>query len=318
MDSELSSDRWTGSVFGRLTVIGYYKVNIHRKYLVRCSICLKDPELNGEAIFPIMMSSLKKGGLPCNCSNRRKKTQEEYTVLLNRACKNKGYEFLGYLEPFRGNLTKISVKSDYGLWESKVSYILQGKSSMIERAHLTSKTSSIDENQALDLFSSLEYYPENTIFKKSDTPNSFGYKTLWDVSCGACGESFTTTYWQVSQGRLSCNCSWKGQKFCYICLITDMSHTDVALKFGVSNNVKTRVVQHNYSKNFNFKLLGVWEFQTRSECKKAEHDCHLEISTLVLSKSDLPKGYTETAYLCDYDKIVRVFERNNGIKMEVK
>lgn len=98
----LQVDENVGKIFGpeqQLTILGFYRGSGRGKqYVVLCSLCSKDCELNGEGIFSTTLFRLKTDQMPCGCSKAPRYNEEQRLVLLDRVCKAKGLEFIKYLD----------------------------------------------------------------------------------------------------------------------------------------------------------------------------------------------------------------------------
>ena len=47
-----------------------------------------------------------------------------------------------------------------------------------------------------------------------------------------------------------------------------------------------------------------------------QRGCRRELDCGVLSKEEFPDGYTETTWVYNLDKIVEIYERNGGVKID--
>lgn len=108
-------------------------------------------------------------------------------------------------------------------------------------------------------------------------------------------------------------CKGNIQKQAYINLVSD-GVVDLALKFGIANNANSRVYDQNRKSKLSVTQLAVWEFPSVELCKTAEKMVKSQ-SKKVLSKEDLPDGYTETASLSTLELIIRIYEEFGGLRM---
>lgn len=104
------------------------------------------------------------------------------------------------------------------------------------------------------------------------------------------------------------------QKEAYINLIIDA--IPVAVKFGVAVNSLARAKHQNSKSIYEIQHHARYRFTDVYSCKKAERECLQELECSVVSKEDMPDGYTETTWLYNLDKIIEIYERNGGIKIE--
>lgn len=62
--------------------------------------------------------------------------------------------------------------------------------------------------------------------------------------------------------------------------------------------------------------MAVYNFPTVEDCKAAERACLSELRCGVLSACELQDGWTETVSLTDYDKVVSIYERFGGVRVD--
>lgn len=87
--------------------------------------------------------------------------------------------------------------------------------------------------------------------------------------------------------------------------------TDDVIKFGITNKVKTRLYHINFLSSFDVKIIRVFKFLDGGIPQLIEKTIkeRPDIVTSVVSKADLPSGYTETTYLCNLPKIIEIVEK---------
>ena len=90
---ELLEDKYNGTIWGtdkQLTIIGHYKVSIpdskyfSKMYVLTCIKCSKDIELFPIGSITSVISVLKTGANPCNCSSHTVWKEDQYKVLVKR------------------------------------------------------------------------------------------------------------------------------------------------------------------------------------------------------------------------------------------
>jgi hypothetical protein len=59
---------------------------------------------------------------------------------------------------------------------------------------------------------------------------------------------------------------------------------------------------------------GVWTYPTVRQCRDAEITCKRNLETGVLSKLEMPDGYTETTFPSNIDRVIDIFEENGGVR----
>lgn len=92
-------------------------------YELECSACSRDPVL-----YPIITSTKDrlKRTIPCGCSPSTKFSEYQWTVRLDRACKDRGYEFVGIRGEFSGNMSRAVIACQaHGRFEIRVSNFLE-------------------------------------------------------------------------------------------------------------------------------------------------------------------------------------------------
>lgn len=109
-------------------------------------------------------------------------------------------------------------------------------------------------------------------------------------------------------------CSGNNQKEAYINIIKD-GETELSAKFGIANNHKNRVYSQNLYSKFNISNIGVWKFKSVTSCKKAEIECKKSLTTSVVSKADMPDGFSETFNIIDIDVVIRIYEKFGGVRV---
>lgn len=50
--------------------------------------------------------------------------------------------------------------------------------------------------------------------------------------------------------------------------------------------------------------------------EQAERECKEQLECGVVLKRDMPDGWTETTYVYNLEKIVEIYERNGGVKVD--
>lgn len=110
---------------GTLTVEGWSgKRGTVKLYIVVCSECKKDNKLFGEGVFSRTKHEIKRGVIPCGCSNSPRWSRSQYFEILSRASEQKGHTFLGFLndqQKIVARKTKIRVSCQkHGEWSTTV------------------------------------------------------------------------------------------------------------------------------------------------------------------------------------------------------
>lgn len=110
-------------------------------------------------------------------------------------------------------------------------------------------------------------------------------------------------------------CAGQNQQQCYINVVKD-EELPVALKIGIAKDSDIRLRQQNSKNLFQMSRIALYEFPTVEDCKSAERMCLSELRCSILSSRELKDGWTETVALTDYDKVVSIYERFGGVRVD--
>lgn len=321
----LQQDEWSLGLprFGKesqLEVIGWSgKYGRNKYYIVKCSICSGDTEVYGSGHFRSRRKDLTGGKIPCGCSKSPRHSREQYEILCKRMCEALEYTFVGFSDNWRGKDTKISVVCNvHGLWETgRISTLLNKKCGCpaCSGERIGKATLKSDEEMINSFFLS-GCFSEGTRFWRSNREDKLGRRaSYWFMECPDCGVTGESFSGNLQRGQRPCNCPDNRQRQCYINYLID-SGSSVALKFGIAVNSEQRL-KHQASKTcYTVLQYAVYEFEDTSYCKKAERECLQELECGVVLKRDMPDGWTETTWVYNLDKIIEIYERNGGIKIE--
>lgn len=320
-DKGLQQDEWslTAPAFGeegQLRVVGWSGKNISAKYyILRCNACSQDIELFGEGYFRSLKSSLIKGQVPCGCSSKPKWSKEQFSTLCQRSADNIDYTFLGFAGEWKGKNTKIKMFCEkHGEWGSTTICNLINRGNGCPRCAELLSTKS-DDIMVQSFLASGAFHPD-TKFWRSDRTNRKGCKVYWHIFCPDCkqpGESFSGG---LQRGSRSCACNMHRQQECYINWLVDEYNNSVAIKFGIANNSKQRIKQQDSKCIYTLKQHSVYQFPAVAACKKAERDCKQELECGIVLRRDMQDGYTETTWIYNLEKIIEIYQRNGGVRIE--
>ena len=90
----------------------------------------------------------------------------------------------------------------------------------------------------------------------------------------------------------------------------------MAVKFGIANNAIIRNRQQNRTSVYPVKGCGVWEFETKGDCVSAERECKQTLECGILTKEEMPDGWSETVDVKDLEKIISIYEKHGGVRIE--
>lgn len=117
----------------------------------------------------------------------------------------------------------------------------------------------------------------------------------------------------VINGSQKCPaCSVAMQDYAYV----NMVEGTPALKFGIAKDPAVRLTKLSKESPHNILPLYVFKFPTVGECKAAERQCKNTLECSVLSKADMPDGWTETTWSYNLDKIIEIFKKFGGIEVK--
>lgn len=155
-------------------------------------------------------------------------------------------------------------------------------------------------------------------FVRWDNQKNFSKRSYFYFNCPEHGETRVQVNNFLSQHTGCGGCRGKTQQECYINLVLDTDFP-VAIKFGIANNSNQRLTVQNRRNRLAMKRDVLYRFPTIQQCKSAERRCRKDLVCKVVSKQDMPDGWTETVALTDYDKVVSIYERFGGVLVkEVK
>ncbi|MNG05873.1 hypothetical protein D3C84_890870 [compost metagenome] len=130
--------------------------------------------------------------------------------------------------------------------------------------------------------------------------------------CPQCDSNSISYAGHLQAGKRPCDCSQFRQKFAYIHILND-GVCDIGLKFGVANNCNNRLTQQNSRNPILVKSFMNFEFQSKERCFSAEAECKEKLECGVVSKHDMPDGFTETTYLYNIENIVEIYKKYGGV-----
>lgn len=323
-ESGLIPDSLQGTVLDTLTVIG--RICRRRESgrsvsmtVVECAICKEDPELFGEGLFKIHRGHLLAGIKPCGCGTRTRWSEDQYKLLCERAATASNLEFLGWASEYNKNYTRVRLVCPiHGeLRDKSVSHLINLRGSCQKCWYdIAPLLKPKPDAEMIEGFFASESFPEDTIFYRSDRKSSKGKKVYWYVECPDCGKLGESVSSDLKAGKRPCHCSIRMPKYSYLLLLTEAG-VPVCLKLGVTSNFKRRFKDLSNHSKYDVELIGLWEYLTPAECRKAELECLRNIECGVLTKEVLSNGYTETTALHNLDGIIKIFEENGGIRLTV-
>lgn len=324
---EIVVDKYSGYVFGpedQLTVLGWVdkvfdNAGKHKKgYLCLCHLCEKDNELFGDGVFKSTKSAINAGQLPCGCSKKPTWSEVQLKIRLERKAAERGYQFLGFSEPYKKATTKLILSCpEHGIWNRMSAHAFLSNQSCPGCSNAKRKDSLIKHNtysdeQFIESFIATGFYPEATVFTRSDKQGSRGRCETWKYFCSLCQSWAESTATGIKAGRKSCECSTYNPIQAYIKVLKSLG-TPIALKYGIANKAANRVHRNCAYDIFNHSF---WEFPSRKQTVEAERLCDIELATCVVNKQNMPDGYTETTHLNNLEAIICIYKDFGGVLIQ--
>lgn len=131
-------------------------------------------------------------------------------------------------------------------------------------------------------------------------------------NCSTHGDWETNLNNVINSGSVCPACSVGMQNYAYVNIVEGTS----AVKFGISLDPKKRLVRPSRRSPHKITPLWVFKFNDVGSCKKAEQECKSTLQCSVLSKVDMPDGYTETTWDYNLDKIKEIYKKHGGVEVE--
>lgn len=119
----------------------------------------------------------------------------------------------------------------------------------------------------------------------------------------------------IFSGKGCSLCAGHNQRECYLNVVKD-GNLPIALKLGISRDSNIRLKKQNSRNRLSMEQMVLYMFPTAEQCKSAERYCKKTLKRGVVSKQDMPDGWTETVALTDYDKVVSIYERFGGVRVD--
>ena len=317
----LQQDEWSQGRprFGQenqLEVIGWScrnKIGV-KYYIVECDKCRQDAELFGDGCFRCLKGQLGSGVIPCGCSSQVCWSMEQYATLCRRKSVELGYTFIGFDGEWRNRTTKIKMFCEkHGVWVSGtiINLVNLGQGCPGCGNDATTKP---DDVMISSFIASGCFHPD-TKFWRSERKTSRGKRSYWHMFCPECGEQGEAFCGCLQKGNRPCACSRNRQQQAYINWVVDENNQALALKLGIATNSSRRVTQQNNRSTYEIRNHSIYIFPDVSSCKAAERECKQTFVCGILTKEEMPDGYTETTDVLNLVKIKQIYEKHGGVKL---
>lgn len=326
----LQQDEWSLNkhTFGEenhLEVVGWSGRNSssNKYYIVKCMKCSDDAELFQGGYFNSLKGNLVKGQVPCGCSGKHYWTEDQYRTLCLRRAEELGYLFLGFNGDWDGRQTRLRLLCHkHAEWSSGTVSGLLGRGDGCPECKsetISNLKTKSDDVMINSFFASGAFHPD-TKFWRSCRQTLYGLKasySYWYMFCPECGEQGESYRSNLQKGKRPCGCSLHRQQECYINWIIDDHNSAVGIKFGIANNSSTRIQSQNRHSIYEVRQYQVYKFPTVESCRSAERECKQTLVCSILTKEEMPDGYTETTDVLNLVKIKRIYEKYGGVILDV-
>lgn len=319
---DMQQDDFCGSVFGEgghLTVIGWSgKVGNNKLYVVKCSTCEQDKELFGDGVFRGQKYALTETKIiPCGCSKRHLWSPSQYYTLITRESHLEKCTILK--DQFQveklGARDKIQVVcTRHGVFSSRIGNLLHKKVGCPVCGNIQCHAPSPVETHIRDFLEGGVFHKDTIFSKNIKRRTSQGKLDFFDITCGACGEVYTSRGGALKLGKRGCSCAIASQTQAYIHRVVD-NGWDICFKLGISRDATQRQKQQHSKSAFDILPFKVYNFPTASQCRAAERECLNTLECGTISKTDMPDGYTETTYLRNLDAIITIYRKHGGVEV---
>lgn len=317
----LQQDEWslTRPKFGRenqLTVVGWSgKQSRNKYYIIKCDNCCKDSELFGNGYFRSLKGDLNRGISSCGCTVTRW-TKQQYEVLCHRAAVDMGYKFTGFCGDWLGSVTKVFMEcNSHGVWSTgTIINLLRGRRGCpkCKYAKNAGRSRKPDSEMIASFFAS-GAFDQDTKFWRSDRKTKKGSIAYWYVECPVCQYIAEVCSGDLQRGVKSCECRNRShQKQAYINFILD-GDLIIGVKFGIATDSTKRTQKQNYTAVYKITNHETYIFPSNDTCRAAERECKETLETGIISKNEMPDGWTETTYTGNLPKIVEIYQKHGGI-----
>lgn len=106
----------------------------------------------------------------------------------------------------------------------------------------------------------------------------------------------------------------QNQIFSYIHIIMD-GDVPVALKYGIESVQGTRVKSQNRKSIFEIHHYKSFRFENSEDCKSAEKECKNVLGMGIMTKDEIPDGYTETTGTENMNIIFEIYKKFGAVEL---
>lgn len=290
-------------------------------FVFHCSICAKDEELFGNALFWTRKADYVRGQTFCGCGKKVIWTLEQATIKSERAAKEAGSVFKGIILPYKGGESRCNLYCNtcQHSWTSKLSNLWALKRGCPSCRNLkftkagTEAAIRADEDVIRDFMNS-GFYHVNTKFVKTNRKAKNNGNNYWKLYCPLCDSTFEAQQGHILKGNVRCDCSPLNCKETYIIFLKD-GEDIVGLKFGISKDSYKRLITHQYHTRYETEMFAIFKYKDSYSCKSAERECINSLVCGIIDKELFNPGWTETTYTYNLDRIISIFKQYGGVRI---
>ena len=270
------------------------------------------------------ISNFKKAASCPKCgvakrTTKLRKTWEQHKAECQAVAKP-GITVLRYIGEWKGIYTRIVCRCEkHGEWDtSNINKFKYGRSCPKCKAEITTKRNIDNISKPEDLIPMCEERCGEGVSIVGYCKPWRGVLTPLKINCEKHGVLRVRNISQfLRRGDTSgCpRCAGNDQQTCYINVVYD-NQTPICLKFGIAKCYRTRLASQNSRNLFQMEHAQLYSFPSVVDCRSAETACKIELATGILNRKELSDGWTETVALTDYDKVVSIYERFGGVRVD--
>lgn len=313
-DLSPSTYQLVGTWFGSKKQLQVISVNRDYKNTflnVHCTICAKDKELYGDAIYKITPQRVRNNSEPCGCSRNYKYDENQARIRVRRLAESFGVVFKDFKGVFKGSRSRVILECREGhTWTKWYANMSQGAGCILcSQKACGLKLQKERTNFLIEKFKSSGHYTEGTVFRRTDRAN------VWMLHCPDCcteGQEFLAHLSSLNRGSKTCLCKPKTgfdkSKPSVFYVLKIRSDKQCFTGFGVTGDFKTRIKTHKSElskKNFLideycvFNITGEQALFLEGTTKKSFPIFSQEVKGFVI-EATYEHMYNEVIKMCEH------------------
>lgn len=228
-------------------------------------------------------------------------------------------KFVRWVGEFKGTRTTslLYCNTHKTYTEALTSNFIDGKKAVVCPICISENIAEANGTPEKDAISKVE------LLSKSPTTRFAGFVGKYEsvsttkikIICDTHGETSSRSFSGLSRAAHPCPiCAIGGseQVYAYINIVTQ-GVLPIALKFGITGKYDSRLRTQNWGNYLQMEPLSLFKFPSREACYAAEKECKQSLLCSVVSKQEMPDGYTETTYIYNVDKIIQIYKKHKGV-----